>query len=202
MPQSKLNPTEYDFPVSKQSLFDSLYYGKAKCYYKYFSARFRFDTFTLKGDTIMFAYICEYRHQKEFKDYDGSFVYRKGDRGKMCDLKFGLVIDSLATDSCRVRIIYMGGVLLTRKFQLAEYSLYREKPISSTTIEEYLQLRLIGKRLGILDQMPLVDFPDELSRMQILKTYSRWQEFTYEEMFGEPEPANSFIFPRLSKRNG
>lgn len=178
---SKQNPTEYVFPISKRALLDSLTDGIFRFR---ISRRDKIRYYDKNSDKIKVAFgsgDC-------YKNYSGSYIYRKGNNGKSHGYSFKMQIDSLTPDSCRVKFSYLHGYLYTRIIKLGDRWVLKRKLIPSTTIEEYEMLRLIGKRLGVLSQMPLVNYPDGLTRDQIRMTYGYYQNFTYEEMFGVPQP--------------
>lgn len=179
--QSKLNPTQYVFPISKYALIDSLL-GKKFLYFKH------------RDDNPIFYhkdsdyYEVSFSQGSRYKNYGGSYVYRKKNGGKPASYKFKMYIDSVAQDSCRVRLIYAKGYLFAPVVKLGDMWMIRYKPIPATTIEEYEILRYFGKCYGSLNEMPLVNYPEGLTRDQIRITYGYVQQFTYEEMFGEPQP--------------
>lgn len=102
LPLSKQNPTEYVFPISKRALLDSLNYGIFR--FK-ISARDNVRYYDKNSDDIKISFGSDER----YKNYSGSYIYRKGNKGKSHEYKFKMQIDSLTSDSCRVTFSYLHG---------------------------------------------------------------------------------------------
>lgn len=68
-----------------------------------------------------------------------------------------------------------------------KYYFYNVYEVKTPAIQEYDFIRLLGKQLGYLKNMPFTKYPKELSQKQILVRFGDNMPFTVDEVFEHPE---------------
>lgn len=68
-----------------------------------------------------------------------------------------------------------------------KYYLFKFHAVKTPAIQEYDFIRLLGKRLGYLKNMPFTKYPKELSQKQILSRFGGNIPFSIDDIFEYPE---------------
>ncbi|WP_018337935.1 hypothetical protein [Butyricimonas synergistica] len=101
-----------------------------------------------------------------------SFTYRTGKRGRYCNMRLQIHLDSISPTETRVEVISHDREIISGyKLGIAHMSFIVPifQTFDPTTIEEYQVLYNIGKYLGV--DMPKVNYPEDLSDQQIFATF-------------------------------
>ncbi|WP_065219115.1 MULTISPECIES: hypothetical protein [Butyricimonas] len=101
-----------------------------------------------------------------------SFTYRTGKRGRYCNMRLQIHLDSISPTETRVEVISHDREIISG-YKLGTAHMSFIVPIfqtfDPTTIEEYQVLYNIGKYLEV--DMPKVNYPEDLSDQQIFATF-------------------------------
>ncbi len=178
--QEPLNPTHYIFPISYSVIKDSLILWQNKFRLKFNYALEGHYKVIANARPMMYSYVYEHRHKMKGRD-----KYARQ------HFNYFVSVDSIGINKSLVKVqtighfIYRENEHIMKPYMSDEIYSAKKRYVESTTIEEYELLRYIGKRLGLIDQMPHVKYPSHLTKREILYIFGSYNPFTYNEMFAD-----------------
>lgn len=173
---TEYNPQNYVFPYSIDSVIGVM---KAICKESIHSSKDNSDILTYiyrKAVPASHSYIYIYKYKLDLVP-------------ELYDIK--VTLSSYGCNNTKVRVERVDncigyGVKVFKSIYLTNYYVkfhYETTP----SIQEYDMLRLIGKRLGYLKNMPYTKYPKELSQKRILQIMGAYNPLTIDEIFEYPE---------------